>query len=53
MEVKEVLTVAYRVRAVSLGFGILYATLLSLILVPAGYMVIEDIKGFFGAILRK
>jgi len=34
--------------AVSLGFGILYATLLSLILVPTGYMVLEDIKGWFG-----
>jgi len=34
--------------AVSLGFGILYATLLSLILVPAGYMVLEDVKGWFG-----
>ena len=29
--------------AVSLGFGILYATLLSLILVPTGYMVLEDV----------
>ncbi len=29
---------------VSLGFGILYATLLSLILVPAGYLVLEDLK---------
>jgi len=34
--------------AVSLGFGILYATLLSLILIPAGYMVLEDILNFFG-----
>ena len=34
--------------AVSLGFGILYATLLSLILVPAGYMVLEDIKRLLG-----
>ena len=33
--------------AVSLGFGILYATLLSLILVPAGYLVLEDLKGWF------
>jgi len=30
--------------AVSLGFGILYATVLSLLLVPAGYLVLEDIK---------
>ncbi len=34
--------------AVSLGFGILYATLLSLILIPAGYMVLEDVLNFFG-----
>lgn len=34
--------------AVSLGFGILYATLLSLILVPAGYVILEDILGLFG-----
>ncbi|MBF0588608.1 MAG: efflux RND transporter permease subunit [Magnetococcales bacterium] len=32
--------------AVSLGFGILYATLLSLILAPVGYLVLEDIKSF-------
>ena len=30
--------------AVSLGFGILYATLLSLVLVPAGYLVLHDFK---------
>ncbi len=30
--------------AVSLGFGILYSTLLSLLLVPAGYLVLEDLK---------
>ena len=34
--------------AVSLGFGILYATLLRLILVLAGYLMLEDIKGWFG-----
>jgi multidrug efflux pump subunit AcrB len=33
--------------AVSLGFGILYATLLSLILVPAGYIILHDITDFF------
>ena len=33
--------------AVSLGFGILYATLLSLILVPSFYLMQEDIKRFF------
>ena len=30
--------------AVSLGFGILYATLLSLVLVPAGYMILADLS---------
>jgi multidrug efflux pump subunit AcrB len=34
--------------AVSLGFGILYATLLSLILIPAGYMVLEDVLNLLG-----
>jgi len=30
--------------AVSLGFGILYATILSLLLVPVGYMILESLK---------
>ena len=34
--------------AVSLGFGILYATLLSLILVPVGYLVLEDLRRWLG-----
>ncbi len=33
--------------AVSLGFGILYATMLSLILVPAGYLILEYLCGLF------
>lgn len=33
--------------AVSLGFGILYATLLTLILVPVGYLILEDFLGLF------
>lgn len=33
--------------AVSLGFGILYATFLSLVLVPTGYLILEDIMGLF------
>jgi len=32
---------------VSLGFGILFATLITLILVPVNYLVLEDITGFF------
>jgi multidrug efflux pump subunit AcrB len=31
--------------AVSLSFGVLFATLISLILVPAGYLIAEDLKG--------
>lgn len=34
--------------AVSLGFGILYATLLSLVLVPAAYLILYDVKRLFG-----
>lgn len=33
--------------AISLGFGIIFATLLTLILVPINYMVIDDIKRLF------
>ncbi|MBF0358116.1 MAG: efflux RND transporter permease subunit [Magnetococcales bacterium] len=39
--------------AVSLGFGILYATMLSLILVPAGFMILEDIKIWWSNLLGK
>ncbi|MBM4149336.1 MAG: efflux RND transporter permease subunit [Lentisphaerae bacterium] len=34
--------------AISLGFGILFATLISLILVPSLYMVVEDVRHIFG-----
>jgi multidrug efflux pump subunit AcrB len=34
--------------AVSLGFGILFATAITLLLVPVNYLVIEDIKKLFG-----
>nr|VFJ89163.1 MAG: Multidrug efflux pump subunit AcrB [Candidatus Kentron sp. H]VFJ91228.1 MAG: Multidrug efflux pump subunit AcrB [Candidatus Kentron sp. H]VFJ97701.1 MAG: Multidrug efflux pump subunit AcrB [Candidatus Kentron sp. H] len=33
--------------AVSLGFGILYATLLTLFLAPVGYLLLEDARGGF------
>jgi multidrug efflux pump subunit AcrB len=33
--------------AVSLGFGILFSTFLSLLLVPATYLILEDMIGFF------
>jgi len=34
--------------AVSLGFGVLFATFIILIIVPSSYVVIEDIKWLFG-----
>lgn len=33
--------------AVSLGFGIMFATLITLILIPCNYVILEDIKGLF------
>jgi multidrug efflux pump subunit AcrB len=33
--------------AISLGFGILFATFISLLLVPCLYMILEDVIGFF------
>jgi len=35
-----------RPMAISLGFGILYATLITLILIPCAYMVAEDLKRY-------
>lgn len=35
--------------ALSLGYGILFATFIVLLLVPSLYMVVEDITGLFGA----
>jgi multidrug efflux pump subunit AcrB len=35
--------------AVSLGFGVLFSTLITLLLVPALYLVLEDIRWLFGA----
>ncbi len=34
--------------AISLGFGVMFSTFISLVLVPAGYMIMEDIKGGLG-----
>jgi multidrug efflux pump subunit AcrB len=39
--------------AVSLGFGILFATFVTLILVPANYMILEDVRSCFKAIKEK
>ena len=36
--------------AISLGFGIFFATLISLGLVPCLYLILEDIKGFFESV---
>jgi len=33
--------------AVSLGFGILFATLVTLVLIPVNYMILEDLKALF------
>ena len=35
--------------AVSLGFGILFATFITLLLVPSVYMMLEDVRYLFGA----
>jgi multidrug efflux pump subunit AcrB len=33
--------------AVSLGFGVLFATVITLILIPCGYMILEDMHNLF------
>ncbi|MGB0936118.1 MAG: efflux RND transporter permease subunit [Colwellia sp.] len=33
--------------AISLGFGILFATLITLILIPVNYLIVEQIKSYF------
>ncbi len=38
--------------AVALGFAVLFATVLTLILVPCLYLMLEDIKNIFRAIKR-
>jgi hypothetical protein len=35
--------------AVSLGFGILFATIITLILVPVNYLIIERLKVIFSS----
>jgi multidrug efflux pump subunit AcrB len=39
--------------AVSLGFGILFATFITLVLVPLNYLVLEDLRGFFARLLGR
>jgi multidrug efflux pump subunit AcrB len=38
--------------AISLGFGILFATLITLFLVPLNYLILEDIKQYFRRYIR-
>jgi hypothetical protein len=38
--------------AVSLGFGILFATFITLLLVPSVYMMLEDLKNLVGKKLK-
>jgi len=33
--------------ALSLGYGLLFATTITLLIIPSLYMIIEDIKGLF------
>ena len=35
--------------AISLAFGVIFSTFITLILVPAGYIMIEDVKGLFSS----
>ena len=37
--------------AVSLAFGVLFATLVTLLVVPSGYLILDDIKKFFASSL--
>ena len=39
--------------AVSLGFGILFSTTITLVLVPSVYLVLEDVKNIFSRIKKE
>ena len=39
--------------AVSLAFGVMFATFITLVLVPAGYLVLEDLKALQGRLARR
>ena len=39
--------------AVALGFAVLYATLVTLVLVPCLYMILEDLRAKFGWVGKK
>jgi hypothetical protein len=34
--------------AISLAFGVIYATVISLLIVPAHYLILEDLKALLG-----
>ena len=34
--------------AISLGFGVMFATLIILLIVPSLYLLLEDLRAFFG-----
>jgi hypothetical protein len=38
--------------AISLGFGVMFSTFISLVLVPAGYIIMEDFKRGLGNLPR-
>jgi multidrug efflux pump subunit AcrB len=39
--------------AVSLGFGVLFATFITLILIPCGYLILEDAHNVWRLIRQK
>ncbi|MBW1942581.1 MAG: efflux RND transporter permease subunit [Deltaproteobacteria bacterium] len=39
--------------AVSLGFGVLFATGITLLLIPCGYMILEDVQNLLGGLKNK
>jgi multidrug efflux pump subunit AcrB len=39
--------------AVSLGFGVLFATFVTLLLIPCGYLILEDVHDILKAIRQK
>jgi multidrug efflux pump subunit AcrB len=39
--------------AIALGYGILFATVISLLLVPSLYLIVEDIRRLFGVVQDK
>jgi multidrug efflux pump subunit AcrB len=39
--------------AISLGFGVLFATLITLLLVPCGYMILDDLHNLFAKVKAK